>query len=95
MASGAGCKGIAVCAATRVSAHGGYPTEMVEPCGALPRKCLFICLFGSRSVTINQRQEILTSRKGEVGADSQCGVPKPDPVPFPRPDWASPADQNP
>jgi hypothetical protein len=22
-----------------------YLTELVEPCGALPRKCLFICLF--------------------------------------------------
>jgi hypothetical protein len=42
LANGAGFKGIAGSTAVRDSPHGGYQTEMVEPCGGLPRKCLFI-----------------------------------------------------
>jgi hypothetical protein len=45
LANGAGFKGTAGCAATRASPHGGYSTEMVEPCGALPRRCSFIYSF--------------------------------------------------
>jgi hypothetical protein len=36
-----GVNGTAGCAITSDSHHGGYQTEVMEPCGAVPRKCLF------------------------------------------------------
>jgi hypothetical protein len=44
MVNGAGCEWDRRVRHQQVFPHGGSPTELVEPCGALPRKCLF-CLF--------------------------------------------------
>jgi hypothetical protein len=42
---GQGTKGSQGCHQKVEAPRGVYLTELVEPCGALPRKCLFICLF--------------------------------------------------
>jgi hypothetical protein len=44
--TGAGFKGIAGLSPESQAPRGAYLTELVEPCGALPRKCLFIYLRG-------------------------------------------------
>jgi hypothetical protein len=40
-----GSKGIAGLSPEVLGPRGRYLTGLVEPCGALPRKCLFIYLF--------------------------------------------------
>jgi hypothetical protein len=49
----AGCNGIAWLPPEVVGLRDRYLTGLVEPCGALPRKCLFIYLFGAERAKKN------------------------------------------